>query len=147
MNHMFKNALLRPGDVFVDVGAHIGFFSLIASSLVGHTGKVYAFEANPSLRSFRSTRLNAPGWLSLAGPCGGKVARCFSSPREQGESGWGKLTTVPNEGNVISMQAISLDEWHMAEGFPPVRIVKIDAEGSELFIPQGARQLIARSEK
>ena len=67
----------------------------------------------------------------------------FSSPGEQRESGWGKLTTVRNEGNV-SVQAISLDEWHTAEGVPPVRIVKIDAEDSEPFIPQGARQLIAR---
>ena len=49
--------LLRPGDTFVDVGAHIGFFSLIASSLVGGTGKVYAFEADSTL--FQRLQANA----------------------------------------------------------------------------------------
>src|SRR5450432_1813635 len=50
-------ALLRPGDTFVDIGAHIGFFSMIASSLVGSSGKVYAFEANASL--FQALHSNA----------------------------------------------------------------------------------------
>src|SRR6266496_451229 len=40
----FVNRFLRPGDVFVDVGANIGLFTLIAASRVGPTGKVIAFE-------------------------------------------------------------------------------------------------------
>jgi FkbM family methyltransferase len=40
-------ALLKPGDVFLDIGANIGYFSLLAASLVGETGKVIAFEPNP----------------------------------------------------------------------------------------------------
>jgi precorrin-6B methylase 2 len=39
-------SLLRPGDIFVDVGARIGYFSLLAGCLVGPTGKVFAFEAD-----------------------------------------------------------------------------------------------------
>lgn len=38
---------LRPGDVFLDIGAHVGFLSLIASRLVGSSGSVLAIEANP----------------------------------------------------------------------------------------------------
>jgi len=38
---------LKPGDIFIDVGAHYGYFSLLASQLVGTTGKVFAFEAAP----------------------------------------------------------------------------------------------------
>src|SRR5579863_7387210 len=38
---------LKEGDVFVDVGANIGFFTLLASKLVGEKGRVYAFEPNP----------------------------------------------------------------------------------------------------
>ena len=40
-------SLLRPGQVFVDVGANIGYFSLIAARLVGDGGAVYAFEPDP----------------------------------------------------------------------------------------------------
>src|SRR5688572_13621160 len=39
--------LIRPGMVVVDVGANIGYFSLLASTLVGPTGRVYAFEPDP----------------------------------------------------------------------------------------------------
>ena len=41
-------SLLRPGDVFVDVGANIGYFSIIAASAVGDSGQVFAFEPDPS---------------------------------------------------------------------------------------------------
>lgn len=47
---------LKPGDVFVDVGASIGWFSLMAASIVGKTGKVYAFEPEP--RSFSLLQKN-----------------------------------------------------------------------------------------
>ena len=40
---------LAPGDVFVDVGANVGYYSLLASSRVGSEGKVFAFEASPTI--------------------------------------------------------------------------------------------------
>lgn len=40
---------LKPGDVFVDVGANIGYFSLLASKLVGPGGRVVAIEASPEV--------------------------------------------------------------------------------------------------
>ena len=50
-------ALLRPGNTFVDVGAHIGFFSLLASSLVGSQGKVYAWSKRMPLYSRHSIQI------------------------------------------------------------------------------------------
>jgi predicted O-methyltransferase YrrM len=38
---------LKRGDTFIDVGAHVGFFSMIAAKLVGEDGEVYSFEMNP----------------------------------------------------------------------------------------------------
>jgi hypothetical protein len=43
----FLRSVLQPGDIFVDVGAHIGIYSLVASRLVGETGRVLAVEAAP----------------------------------------------------------------------------------------------------
>ena len=138
-------ALLRPGDTFVDVGAHIGFFSLIASSQVGPTGQVYAFEANYD--RFKELQSNAAAypWLACyswavwnkSGPID------FSDPQQPGESGWGKVAAVRNEGHIVSVDAISLDEWHEIAGFPAIRVIKIDAEGSEPFILEGMRHLIS----
>ena len=50
-------ALLRPGDVFIDAGANIGYFSLLAASQVGASGRVYAFEPDPD--NFRLLVANA----------------------------------------------------------------------------------------
>jgi FkbM family methyltransferase len=139
--------LLRPGDTFVDVGAHIGFFSMIASSLVGPGGKVYAFEANATL--FKTLLSNAAQfpWLvaSLQAVCEKSGSVAFSDPGKAGESGWGKLASVRNEGHIESVQAISLDEWHESVRCPPIRLIKIDAEGSEPFIIEGARHVIANA--
>lgn len=49
--------LLAPGDVFVDVGANIGYFSVLAASLVGEAGAVFAFEPDP--RNYRLLEANA----------------------------------------------------------------------------------------
>jgi FkbM family methyltransferase len=53
-------AALRPGDTVLDVGAHIGFFSVHAARIVGPRGRVYGFEPNPHARSrsLRNARLN-----------------------------------------------------------------------------------------
>jgi FkbM family methyltransferase len=138
-------ALLRPGDTFVDIGAHIGFFSTIASSLVGPRGKVYAFEADSVL--FQTLRSNASQfpwmipYLRAVWNKSGPVA--FSNPKQAGESGWGKLVSIRNEGHIESIDAVSLDDWHKSVRLPPIRLIKIDAEGSEPFILEGAPGVIA----
>jgi FkbM family methyltransferase len=140
-------ALLRPGDAFVDIGAHIGFFSMIASSLVGPRGKVYAFEANSTL--FQNLHSNASRYpwmvpyLLAVWNESGSVA--FSNPQQAGELGWGKLASVRDEGHIESVEAVSLDAWHESVGSPAIRLIKIDAEGSEPFILEGAHWVISRA--
>ena len=137
--------ILRPGDTFVDVGAHIGFFSMIASSLVGVNGNVYAFEANSNLFGALQANASAYSWLvpSLRAVWSESGRVAFSDPMEPGESGWGKLASIRNEGHEVFVEAVSLDDWHASVGFPPIRAIKIDAEGSEPFILEGARRMIA----
>lgn len=56
----FLNAFLRPGDIFVDIGANIGLFSLIAARCVGKNGHVYAFEPTAKIyqRLIENVNLN-----------------------------------------------------------------------------------------
>ena len=42
---------LEPGDVFIDVGANIGYYSLLASGLVGRAGRVFSIEAHPAIHT------------------------------------------------------------------------------------------------
>ena len=138
-------ALLRPGDTFVDVGAHIGFFSLLASSLVGSQGKVYAFEADATLfQTLHSNALEYPWLVPSLRAVWNKTVRQLSEthgkPENQAGESW---LQSENEGHTTSVQAISLDDWHESVGSPPIRLIKIDAEGSEPFILEGARRMIA----
>jgi len=138
------SVLLRPGDVFVDVGAHIGYFSLLAACLVGPTGKVFAFEADSEV--FRRLRSNGSKFSCLTSypkvvwQRSGQVS--FSNAHQPGETGWGKVADVQNDGNVVMVESVSLDDWHETVDRVPVRLLKIDAEGSEPFILDGARKLM-----
>lgn len=64
---------LRPGDVFVDVGANIGYYSLLAARLVGHLGSVVAIEASPPptprfAATSRPTRPATCDWSTALSP-------------------------------------------------------------------------------
>ncbi len=139
-------ALLSPGDVYVDVGAHIGYHAVWAASLVGQTGKVFAFEADPvnfkrlseNLRPFPGgVAINKAVWSSS-----GTVT--FERSSESGESGWGTLTAVRDlkTGEHLETNSVSLDDWCSADRIDRITLVKIDAEGSEVGILEGAETLI-----
>ncbi|MFZ0036761.1 MAG: FkbM family methyltransferase [Candidatus Acidiferrales bacterium] len=141
-------ALLSPGDVYVDVGAHIGYHAVWASSLVGPTGKVFAFEADPAnfarlsenLRAFPgSAAINKAVWSS-------SEAVTFERSSQSGESGWGTLTAVRDlkAGEHIEACSVSLDDWSAEHQIDRLTLIKIDAEGSEVGILKGADTLIEK---
>lgn len=142
-------ALLADGDAFVDIGAHIGFHAVLASSLVGPSGSVFAFEPDPGnfarllehLRPFSwGTALNKAVWSTTG-------TLLFERSSEPGESGWATLTTVRdlNRGEHISVSTVSLDDWAGENCLNKVAAIKIDAEGSEVGILQGAQDLLDRA--
>jgi FkbM family methyltransferase len=127
--------ILRPGDLFVDVGANIGYYSLLASRLVGDEGAVVSIEASPAIfeqlgenvarnhaRNVRMVNVavsDRPGELTLYG--GSKWNRGSSSTLP------GALRTV--EAVVL---AAPLDDVLTDDERSRVRLIKIDIEGAEL---------------
>jgi len=139
-------ALLSPGDVYVDVGAHIGYHAVWGASLVGQAGKVFAFEADPvnferlseNLRPFPgSVAIKRAVWSSS-----GTVT--FERSSQSGESGWGTLTAVRDlkSGEHLEANSVSLNDWSAENGIDRLTLMKIDAEGSEVGILKGADSLI-----
>jgi FkbM family methyltransferase len=135
--------LLRPGMVFVDVGANLGDFSLIASRLIGAAGKVVAFEPDPENY----------GWLSKSikrNKLSNIELRAEALSNEDGQasfflsqvSGWHTLKKdqLSNEKQEIVVPTRRLD------GVPLDRldVMKIDVEGAEFEVLQGAREQISR---
>jgi FkbM family methyltransferase len=144
----FLATRLRPGDVFYDLGAHIGFFSLLAARLVGPTGRVVAFEPSPlnaaqlerniELNGFTNVTLVEAAVSSEAGfaqfdPANDRVAARLTG---HGESARDAL---------LSVRTISIDGWRAETGFPDPGLIKIDVEGAEIAALQGALGVIQAS--
>lgn len=134
--------VLREGDFVVDVGANIGFFSIIMAQLVGPTGKVLAFE--PGRNNLEKLWDN----LSLNKLINVDVEKqALWSKRQELEfflaSDSGLNSCAPNEYSVssVKIQGEVLDIF-LRERAP--RLIKIDAEGAEEEILRGAEATLDR---
>jgi FkbM family methyltransferase len=135
---------LRPAARFWDVGAHCGFFSSLASRLVGPEGQVVSFEPCDENRSrlAETVRLNDAGnvrivpW-ALGASSGEALLRELES--DQTSMKWGKVEADP-EGTAIRVPQRTLDE--VGRELEPPGLIKVDVEGAELEVLEGARELI-----
>ncbi len=153
----FIKAHLPPGGTFVDVGANVGYFSILSAGLVGSRGRVYAFEPNPKLRDdfMRSVAINSfedrillteialsnqdldgvDFFVSLAG------------------TNTGLSTLTPYEGHLatgtlslthkITVPARKFDSWIKEMGLTHIDILKIDVEGAEELVLAGMQDAFA----
>ncbi len=133
---------VKNGSVFFDIGAHVGFYTLLASSLVGGAGKVYAFEPLPRNLSFLKKHLklndvrNVTVFEAAVAASPGQAQ--FS---EAANSSMGKLS----EEGAIKVELVSLDDLLATGKIASPDYMKIDVEGAELSVLQGARGILANS--
>ena len=134
--------LLRPGDRVVDVGAHVGYFTVLFSRLCGAGGFVHAFEPEPA--NYRLLRANLlvndcrnVEALELAASDAAGTEGLFLSPCNGGDH---RLSFEEGRAR-CEVRTTRLDE---ALGEQRVDFVKIDAQGAEPRILQGMRGLVAR---
>lgn len=141
-------ALLEPGDVYCDVGAHIGYHAVGAAHRVGAGGHVIGFEADPGLHRRLARNLAQFGWAQAVQGAvwdhSGTLA--FERSSFPHESGWGTLCTVRDlgRGEHVEVRAVALDDWFREAGLVRWDAVKLDAEGSELAVLRGAQSAIER---
>lgn len=136
--HLMKR-VLREGDRAIDVGANIGVFSLLMSSLVGKSGSVFAFE--PTAATFQKLRENLK--LNRANNVFPVCQALWDKPETlklhmEMDSGRNSLRRTPNTISSTKVQAIPLGS---AFSFPACRLIKMDAEGAEERIMLGAPHL------
>ena len=139
-------ALLRSGDTFLDIGAHIGYFSFHAAWAVGRKGKVFSFEPNPDLfpRLQRNLSCYPQGLATRVAIWEAEAQLQYETSSVGSESGWGTLTAVRDlgTGRHISVQSITLDGFSQRHSLSSIRAIKIDAEGSEVAIVRGAKTVL-----
>jgi FkbM family methyltransferase len=150
---MLVAAYLKPGMTVVDVGANVGLYSILAEKMVGPTGTVWAFE--PSLESYQRLERN----LQLNGCSRVTPVRAALSTQAEGflqlksDAGFGDAyrylapTTVVDPGNPHSewVPVTTLDAFSRQEKIGSATFLKIDVEGGEYAVFQGARDFLRSS--
>jgi FkbM family methyltransferase len=144
---------LRPGDVFVDIGANVGYFSVLGGLLVGPEGRVVSVE--PDAGNIARIRLHA-GLNGLEAidivdrPLAEteRQAEFFFNARSSGGNAlWDPVAFNGDEGmrgGARMMTTTTLDAVMAARGLDTARLVKIDTEGAEQLILRGAANLLSR---
>lgn len=140
--------LVKPGAACYDVGANLGFFSILLSRLAGPTGSIYAFEPVPDNAAMieRNARLNqleniavlrlalscidGRGELMLAQHVGGAVLKTAGTP--------------PDLVGSMMVETASLDTLVERQQIRPPNVVKIDVEGAEMEVLKGMVRVLRR---
>lgn len=145
----FINSFLKKGWVVLDIGAHHGFYTLIASKKVGRAGRVIAFEPSPreNKRLSLHVRLNHCRNVKVE-PLALGNQECEASffIVNNGNSGCNSLRppAVSEPTSRVTVSTSSLDAYLKRQGIDHVDFIKIDAEGGELEIFKGAESLLNR---
>jgi len=141
--------LLRPGDIFLDVGANIGLVSLVASQLVGLPGRVYAFEPVPGTIALleQNIALNNAGSICVEASALGAAdeTRQFYEHLEvnRGAASLVPFGKTPSSGVA---RVTTLDAFVHRTGLERrIRAIKIDVEGWEAEVLLGGRNTLAES--
>ncbi len=146
----FVTAALQPGDCFVDVGANVGYYSVLAGTRVGSAGKVHAFEPVPRLRCQLQRNIEMNGLHNV-------TAHESAVWSQEGEIAFYETSSAENSGISSAFPgparvempgkvgATTLDE--LARRISRrIDLIKIDVEGSELAVFQGGPRLLHSAE-
>lgn len=146
----FITRFLKPGDVFADIGANIGIFSLLAARTTGDKGKVYCFEPVKATfgRLKENIQLNhfsniTPFNIAISDSAGVQQM----SISADGFDAWNTLGTL-TRGEKFTKEDIRTETIDnlVAQGQLPsnIKLIKIDVEGWELAVLKGGMQLLSR---
>jgi len=137
---------LRPGMTFYDLGANIGFFSLLAARIVGNAGRVVSFEADPEIAARLRENAEHNHFMHVTveqlavWSKSGTVTFARIDAGKSTDRGQGHVTSEHSVGELISVEAVALDEY--CRTVPAPDFVKCDVEGAEIEVLRGARELL-----
>lgn len=134
---------LKEGDTFIDGGANIGFYSLLASNLVGSSGLVYSLEpASTIFPILQENVLQKPNIKPMQVALWKTSGTVSFDEKNLEENLYGSISNKSKE--LKSVSSISIDDLCLRHNINPT-FIKLDTEGSELDILEGARRTIEKN--
>lgn len=135
----FIRDYLKPGMNFVDVGAGFGVYALPAAKLVGEEGTVFSFEPGVIAKKHLEMSKLENGFQNLE-----IIGKAISD--KAGKQNW-KLAETPelnkiDESGEEKVQSTTLDSWWQFESEPKIDFMKVDVNGSETQVLEGAKELL-----
>lgn len=134
---------VKEGDIVIDIGANIGYFTVLLANLVGPKGKVYAFEPDPRNFHLLQRTIERNGWTHV-------IAEQKAVSNKAGEfllyqtwGGTGNSLTPVEHNSTVRVHVVTLDDFLSDEHH--IDFIKMDMDGSEPLAIQGMAQLIRRS--
>ena len=128
---------VRQGDTVIDVGANVGYYTLLAAQRVGPRGKVIAFEPDPESFSFLKRKVEANGFTNVV-----LEQRALSNSRGRlrlylaGENrGDHRIFPAEESRDAVEVEALPLDDY--LQDSASVSFIKIDTQGAEGVIVEG----------
>lgn len=144
----FLMEVVGTGSVFYDLGANIGFYSLMAARLIGSSGRCFAFEPVPGNveRLEHNIRLNEMDQISVVpmavSHAVGESLFKLGVNDSMGTLIYSEYTEIGK--NSISVPVTTIDHFVFSDGNPPPDVVKMDIEGGEGKAVAGMREVFQR---
>jgi len=137
--------IVKPGMIVFDLGANFGWFSLVLSKLVGSSGRVYSFEADPTLTDIlkENIELNNLSNISVQSMAVSNKEGVSKFSLNKSYDTRNQLDSISNSENTINVKVISLDEFCKKEKLKKVDFIKMDIEGSEPKALEGMKKIIS----
>lgn len=145
-------SVLKPHDVFIDVGANVGVFSLLAARQMNNKGQIHAFEPlsmhiqklneNLRLNGFTIVEVNHKALSRSIAEC-----KLYLPPEHGVETNTGLASIYPSPSTDPRFELISttkLDNYVQTKGLTRIDLIKLDVEGAELDVLEGGRNSIER---
>jgi len=139
---------IKKGDVIVDIGANIGYYTLISARIVGKTGRVYAFEPDPCNFALLKKNIQVNGYKNVV-----LVQKAVSNKTEkiklylcEESTGDHRIYNSHDNRKSIDINAIQLDDY-FKKYKGKINLIKIDIQGAEVNALQGMSNLLKRQGK
>lgn len=138
-------AIIKPGMVVVDIGAHIGYFTRIFSRLTGDKGKVVAFE--PTSENFSLLEKNLQGKTNavLVNKAVSDKEGEITFYKTKGRSGCHSIIKQEEKSEALSVPTVSLENYLLKAGINHVDFIKMDIEGGESVVLEGSVNFLKKT--